>query len=707
MSSSKAPALLDAYRQVRQRSEALIVPLDAEDMVVQSMPDASPAKWHIGHTTWFFETFLLTPRLPGYARFDERFGYLFNSYYEAVGPRQPRPQRGMLTRPSLARVLAYREHVDRAMQALLEAGVDADGETLVRLGLAHEEQHQELLLMDILHLFSLSPLAPAYGDGFAAARGRPARWRTVRGGLVGIGHGGDGFAFDNEGPAHRCFLPPFEIADRLVSNREWLAFIEDAGYRRAEFWLSDGWARVREEGWDAPLYWRRDGDAWAEFGLAGLRPLDLDAPVLHISYYEASAYAAWAGARLPTEAEWETAALDGLLEQVYDSAWQWTQSAYAAYPGFRPGAGAVGEYNGKFMVSQMVLRGGACVTPPGHSRPSYRNFFYPDKRWMFAGLRLARDLPAQAGIEPQARELMEDVVAGFTATPKRLSPKYFYDAAGSELFEAICRTREYYPTRSETALLARVAPLIAADIVADSTLVEFGSGASEKTCLLLDAAPQVRGYLPIDISPAALDKAAARLQGDYPALRISPLAADFTRLEALPAALAQGPRLGFFPGSTIGNFSPEEALDFLHSAHALLGVGSVFIVGVDLPKARDVLEAAYNDADGVTARFNLNLLRRLNRELHADFQLERFEHLAFWSAEHSRVEMHLVSRVAQTVEIAGVRYHFDAGERLHTENSHKYSVDDFGALAERGGWRVKAHWLSPAPQFAIFQLQAT
>ncbi|MFZ5956336.1 ergothioneine biosynthesis protein EgtB [Pseudomonas knackmussii] len=702
----KANPLAERYRQVREASELLLAPLGAEDAQVQSMPDASPAKWHVGHVTWFFETFLLQPNLAGYEPFDASFAYLFNSYYEALGPRQPRPQRGMLTRPSLERVLDYRHHVDRHMQQLLAEASDDSLRDLVLLGLAHEEQHQELLLMDILHLFSCSPLAPAYGDGFAPSRCGPPRFHVIRGGLLGIGHAGEGFAFDNEEPAHRCFLAPFQIAESLVSNREWLAFIDDGGYQRAELWLSDGWAKVREEGWEAPLYWRRQADGWHEFGLQGLQPLDLDAPVLHVSYYEASAYAEWAGARLPTEAEWEVAAFDGRLRQLYDAAWQWTQSAYAPYPGFRPKAGAVGEYNGKFMVSQMVLRGGACITPPGHSRPSYRNFFYPDKRWMFAGVRLARDLAGQADLEPQAREMLEDLEAGFSLTPKQLSPKYFYDATGSELFEAICRTREYYPTRSETALLARIAPSIAAHVAADTTLVEFGSGASEKTCLLLDAAPLLRRYVPIDISPAALDKAAARLQRDYPTLEIEPLHADFTRLEALPESLRDGVRLGFFPGSTIGNFDPDEALGFLHAAHGLLGANSTFVIGVDLRKDVDVLEAAYNDAGGVTARFNLNLLQRINRELQADFQLDQFEHLAFWNAELGRIEMHLVSRCEQVVRITGVDYRFAAGERLHTENSYKYALDDFAELAERAGWLVREHWVSAEPQFAVFRLQA-
>jgi ergothioneine biosynthesis protein EgtB len=386
-------ARLDRYGAVRAHTELLAAALSPEDQCVQSMADASPAKWHRAHTTWFFEEFLLTPNLPRYAAFRPEFRVLFNSYYEAVGKRHPRPERGLLTRPEAAEVTAYRAHVDHAMTGLLAEASDAVAD-LVELGLHHEQQHQELLVTDMLHAFTHNPLCPAVLPGWQEPVGAPGptRFVTMPGGLVSIGHDGSGFAFDNEGPRHRAFLQPYALADRLVRNAEWLEFMADGGYRTPTLWMSDGWAAVQAGGWDAPLYWRGDDACgWQQMGPGGLAPLDPAAPVRHVSWYEADAFARWADARLPSETEWEAAADNRDLAELTGFVWQWTASAYLPYPGFRPVAGAIGEYNGKFMINQMVLRGSSWVTPAEHVRPSYRNFFHPDKRWQFTGLRLARD----------------------------------------------------------------------------------------------------------------------------------------------------------------------------------------------------------------------------------------------------------------------------------------------------------------------------
>ncbi|NKE47414.1 ergothioneine biosynthesis protein EgtB [Roseomonas frigidaquae] len=387
-----AQHLLDRYRSVRARTEALAAKLSPEDQVVQSMPDCSPTKWHRAHTTWFFETFLLLPFLPGATRVREEYALLFNSYYVAAGPRHARPQRGMITRPDCAAVTAYRAAVDEAMGRLLR---DAPAEALhlVELGLQHEEQHQELLLTDALHALSLNPLRPAYDAAWRdpATDAAPQAMLAGPEGVVEIGHDGIGYAFDNETPRHRHFLAPFRVANRLVTNAEWQGFIADGGYRSPLLWMSDGWAACQAQGWEAPLYWENRDSAWHAFGPGGLRPMDPAQPVRHISWYEADAFARWSGKRLPTEQEWEAAAgLPGFAE-AEGIAWQWTGSAYRPYPGFRPWEGAVGEYNGKFMVNQMVLRGGSLATAPGHPRASYRNFFPPDARWQFTGLRLAED----------------------------------------------------------------------------------------------------------------------------------------------------------------------------------------------------------------------------------------------------------------------------------------------------------------------------
>lgn len=408
---------LAEYLRVRADSGALCRPLEIEDYGIQTMPEVSPIKWHLAHTSWFFETFLLRPFLPGYREFHPLFAHLFNSYYETVGSYHPRPQRGMLSRPTVAEINRYRAHVDEHMATLLQLDAGPDRDAILfrtELGLHHEQQHQELMLTDIKHVFASNPLHPAYRKLPAPAAGTlPAlRWLAYTGGVKTIGHAGAGFAFDNESPRHKVYVEDFQLASRPVTNGEFIEFIDAGGYDRPEHWLSDGWKTLNQQHWQAPLYWERVEGRWWHMTLGGLRRVDEHEPVCHISHYEAAAFAQWAGARLPTEAEWEIAAaplpLSGNfrasdflqpvcapgtagLQQMFGDVWEWTQSAYAPYPGYRAATGALGEYNGKFMSSQMVLRGGSCVTPVDHIRPSYRNFFFPGDRWQFSGIRLARD----------------------------------------------------------------------------------------------------------------------------------------------------------------------------------------------------------------------------------------------------------------------------------------------------------------------------
>jgi len=412
-----AAALAERYRAVRALSEAIAAPLSDADATLQPMPDASPAKWHLAHTSWFFETFVLRDHVPGHRLWNESWGYLFNSYYEGEGERHPRDRRGMISRPSLDEVRAWRAYVDEAVTAALPSLPEAVS-ALVELGLNHEQQHQELMLMDLTAALAENPLHPPLWPGAPpppAPLSPGTSWIEGRRGLVEIGHDGAGFAFDCEGPSHQALLHPHALAARLVTNSEWLGFIEDGGYARPELWMADGWAWAAASRIEAPLYWRREGEGWSRFALDGSRPLAPAEPVAHISWYEADAYARWAGARLPREEEWEAAAsgfdpaggtqLDRAgpvrprpapagegLRQMYGDLWEWTMSAYSPYPGYRPPEGTVGEYNGKFMCNQFVLRGGSCATPRGHLRASYRNFFYPHQRWMFSGLRLVRDL---------------------------------------------------------------------------------------------------------------------------------------------------------------------------------------------------------------------------------------------------------------------------------------------------------------------------
>lgn len=428
LSSDPSVTLSERLFTTRGLSLDLASPLSAEDMAAQAMEDASPTKWHLAHVTWFFETFVLKPHLPGYRLFDEAFNFCFNSYYEALGARQPRPARGLLTRPSAERVMAYRAHVDEALERLAERGFEPESDLarLIEIGINHEQQHQELLLTDILALFAVNPLRPAYREGRGRASlsavggasetpdSEGAGWVSYDGGVVKIGHAGDGYAWDNERPRHDALVHPFRLADRLVTNGEWLEFMADGGYRTASLWLADGWATINREGWRAPRYWEEHGSGWHAMTLDGLLPVEAAAPVCHVSYYEADAFARWAGCRLPTEFEWELAGAGLPVEgntlatralrpvparvehdlrprQMFGDVWEWTQSAYLPYPGYRPPEGAIGEYNGKFMVSQQVLRGASCATPAGHSRATYRNFFYPHQRWQFVGVRLAAE----------------------------------------------------------------------------------------------------------------------------------------------------------------------------------------------------------------------------------------------------------------------------------------------------------------------------
>lgn len=409
--------ILERYRAIRGITEELCAPLEPEDYIIQSGPDVSPPKWHLAHTTWFFETFILKKYMNKYSEFDRNFGFLYNSYYESVGPFYPRPNRGLLSRPSSKIIMDYRKHVDHAMEECLDgAGNQRDTISfLIEVGLNHEQQHQELLLMDIKQNFSLNPSYYPYAEARKYSRNRPEKlkWLRVEGGMMTFGTSGTSFAFDNETPEHRQYLNTFEIADRPVTNGEFLEFMKDGGYERPEYWLSDGWSHVRKVGWNSPAYWIQSEGNWNEFKLSGLKELDPDEPVCHISFYEADAYARWAGFRLPTEYEWEAAAktfqqggagnfldngilhpsahYEGKIKKMFGDVWEWTASAYLPYPGFKPLEGSLGEYNGKFMSGQMVLRGGSCLTPKDHIRKSYRNFFAPDRRWPVTGLRLARN----------------------------------------------------------------------------------------------------------------------------------------------------------------------------------------------------------------------------------------------------------------------------------------------------------------------------
>ncbi|HEX4269457.1 MAG TPA: ergothioneine biosynthesis protein EgtB [Steroidobacteraceae bacterium] len=726
-------ALTQFFRVVRHASSILAADLSEADATVQSMADASPAKWHLAHTTWFFESMVLVPHLPGYRRFDEHYDFLFNSYYESVGDRHPRPKRGLLTRPSLDTVLYYRQHVDTAIERLLPQISEGEVRGLIELGCHHEQQHQELLLSDILHLFAQNPLQPVFRlPQPLPVRTRPpdtARYVELEGGVVEIGHDGPGFAFDCEGPRHRALLEPYRLADRAVTNREWLQFMRDGGYRQPLLWLAEGWDLAQANGWEAPLYWEMRDDTYWSMTLRGAQPLDLDAPVTHVSFFEASAYARWAGKRLPTEGEWESAAaalpqegnfadsgrlrptpaLTGSgLRQMFGDVWEWTQSAFLPYPGFKVASGAVGEYNGKFMSGQYVLRGGSCATPATHIRSSYRNFFQPAARWQFSGVRLAEDVqvarPARA-LRRLCDRFRGEVIAGLSQSPqKRLPARWLYDDRGSELFEEITRLQEYYPTRTETGILHDRAGEISAFCGENVTLVEYGAGASVKTEILLNALRNPRIYVPIDISADYLDNTAHRLRQRFPDLVTRQMVADFCADFALPEWIPLRNRVAFFPGSTLGNLDPGEAVALLRRMRGHMSGSGRALIGADLRKPLEVLLPAYDDAAGVTAKFNRNLLTRINRELAGSFRPELFRHAARWNEIEAAVEMHLISGCAQSVRVAGRNFYFRAGESIHTESSRKFEIAGFEALARESGWRVDRVWTDAAAQFALFGL---
>ncbi|HTC52852.1 MAG TPA: ergothioneine biosynthesis protein EgtB [Steroidobacteraceae bacterium] len=731
-SAPESGALEKFFHAIRRASCLLTAELSDADATAQSMTDASPAKWHLAHTTWFFETMVLLPHLPGYRLFDDRYNYLFNSYYETLGERHPRCARGLLTRPTLDTVYAYRDHVDAGITRVLRRSPGLEISNLIDLGCHHEQQHQELLLTDILHLFAQSPLRPAFKAPeplpVNARSGMALEYLPFAGGVVQVGHCGPGFAFDCEAPRHRLILEPYQLANRQVTNGEWLEFMRDGGYRNPLLWLAEGWDAVRSQGWSAPLYWEEHEGIYWSMTLRGPQLVDLEAPVTHVSFFEAEAFARWAGKRLPTEGEWEHAAAmvpregnfadSGRLRpmaapavhgmrQMFGDVWEWTRSPFQPYPGFAPPGGAIGEYNGKFMSGQFVLRGGSCATPASHIRHTYRNFFAPTARWQFAGLRLAQDGPA-AGFArnpgPGAAGFCADVVAGLSRPRKSLPSRWLYDDRGSELFEQITQLPEYYPTRTETQILREQARDIAEFCGANRTLLEYGAGAGIKTEILIQALHNPRLYVPVDIAADFLDQTTARFRRLFPELATRPVAADFTHDFALPEWIPLLNRVAFFPGSTIGNLDRHEAAAFLQRMRAHVGRGGKALIGADLRKPLEVLLPAYEDAAGVTGCFNLNLLMRINRELGGDFALENFSHAARWNENEAAVEMHLVSQCAQSVRIAGRQFEFTSGESIHTESSRKYDIEGFTSLANHNGWQVERVWTDAAGRFAIFGL---
>ena len=693
---------LGAFWTVRRHTERLCEHLTAEDQIIQSMPDASPAKWHRAHTTWFFEQFILLPTVPGYVPFSAEFSYLFNSYYESVGARHPRFARGMITRPGAAEVTEYRAHVDAAMAELLASGADVGD--LLALGLQHEQQHQELLLTDMLHGFSQNPLSPA----MIPLGGRRPR---VKPPMALSCSTAASCPSATRVPASPSITRPLRIrcccsltgwpTDSFATGHGSSSWPTGATRRRRSGCPKVGLPCSTRPG-RHPLHWRERDGTWSVFTTAGETELDPAQPVRHISWYEADAFARWAGARLPTEFEWEAASSNPAMHELSDHVWQWTGSAYLPYPGFSPPSGAIGEYNGKFMINQMVLRGGSMATPPGHTRPTYRNFFHPDRR---VAIHTACAWPWLPDVldsaQPCPPSVLDEVLEGLHQAQKTLPAKLFYDAEGCRLFGEITRLPEYYVTRTERKLLADIVPQLPKR--PGSTLVEYGGSDEAKALLLLDQVG-ASTYVPIDVAADALQDMTDRLRISRPDLKVSALATDFLQPFALPASVAQQPKFGFFPGSTIGNLDPAAAGRFLRQARDTLGADAKFLVGVDLRKDPAILVPAYDDAQGVTAAFNRNLLVHLNRITGSVFDPLSFDHRAVWNEASGRIEMHLVSLHPQSVELASHTITFAAGEWIHTESSYKHTVDGFLAIARPAGWVSEAVWTDRDRMFSLHLL---
>jgi dimethylhistidine N-methyltransferase len=710
--------------QVRALTERLAAPLSPEDQVVQSMPDASPTSWHRAHTTWFFEEFLLGPA--GMPAYDATFRYLFNSYYEAVGPRHPRAQRGLITRPGTAEIARYRRYVDEQLMRLCDDGPSPEQAEVLVLGMNHEQQHQELLVMDAKHLLSRHPFGPAYAERppDPSTSATPLTWRSVDGGLVEVGHAGDGFAYDNEGPRHRVWLQPFEIAERAVTNQDWLAFVDDGGYRRAELWLSDGWRAVTESRWASPEYWQLQDGAWSTWTLAGPRPLDPAEPVCHVSFYEADAYARWAGARLPTEQEWELAArpVAHLRGQLLDPSrlhpgpagphmvgdvWEWTSSAYLpTRSSVRPREPSASTTASSCATST------CCAAPAARRRPATNGSpTGTSSRRAPAGPSPACGWPGhdgtphgarrhhrRAGPRTAARRPARGPGAGPAVDPAEVVLR----REGEPAVRADHRAARVLPDPHRGGAARSARPEIARRTAA-GTLVEIGSGASRKTRLLLDALTaggRPLTFVPIDVSVEMLEAAARSIAADYPSVAVTAIAADFDApLSALPGE--PGSRLVVFLGSTIGNLPPAQRRAFLAGLRARLSPGDRFLLGADLVKDPERLVAAYDDAAGVTAQFNRNVIAVLARELDLDLDPQDFSHVVRWDRAEERIEMRLRARRDISVAVDGVVLALRRGQELLTETSAKFRVAALQDELADAGLQPEQSWTDPAGDYAL------